>query len=119
MIPIAQINAWQTHTPWQNIDQIEQDLIISRTLIELFSHDMIRRKFAFRGGTALNKLFFPKPARYSEDIDLVQIASEPIGESINLIRNSLDQWLGEPYSKNKQRKVFDRYQTAIGDGNHL
>lgn len=118
MIPIAQINAWQIHTPWQNLDQIEQDLIISRALIELFGHDMIREKFAFRGGTALNKLFFPKPARYSEDIDLVQIASEPIGESINIIRGSLDQWLGEPSRKFGQGRVTLTYSiTTENSGN--
>jgi predicted nucleotidyltransferase component of viral defense system len=38
----------------------------------------IVRKIAFRGGTAINKLLFQKPLRYSEDIDLVQMQAEPI-----------------------------------------
>ena len=49
-------------------NQVEQDLIISRALIELFSHPEISRALAFRGGTALHKLHL-KPARYSEDLD--------------------------------------------------
>jgi hypothetical protein len=46
-------------------------LIISRALVELYSHPLLRDNLAFRGGTALFKLHLP-PARYSEDIDLVQ-----------------------------------------------
>ena len=51
---------------------------------------------AFRGGTALNKLFFNPPTRYSEDIDPVQTIAEPIGLTLDTIREVLDTWLGEP-----------------------
>jgi len=78
MIAKPFIAAWQKVAPWRDFAQIEQDLIISRTLIEIFSDDYLRENLAFRGGTALHKLYFNKASRYSEDIDLVQIKPGPI-----------------------------------------
>jgi predicted nucleotidyltransferase component of viral defense system len=47
-----------------------------------------------RGGTAIHKLLFKRPLRYSEDIDLVQTQAEPIGPTVDAIRNALS-WLGK------------------------
>jgi len=60
--------------------QVEQDLIICRAMCDLFNHPQLKGRIAFRGGTAINKLLFEKPLRYSEDIDLVQVQPGPIGE---------------------------------------
>lgn len=57
MIPRAYIFEWQKSSPWQTNAQIEQDLVIERALIELFSNKFIRENVAFRGGTALHKLY--------------------------------------------------------------
>ena len=73
MIPKAYITEWSKNAPWVNNYQVEQDLIIERTLIELFSHTELFSQLAFRGGTALHKLYLKPQARYSEDIDLVQL----------------------------------------------
>lgn len=78
MIPKPYIAQWMEHTPWKQFYQVEQDLIISRALVELFSDDFLKNNLAFRGGTALHKLFLKPAPRYSEDIDLVQIRSGPI-----------------------------------------
>jgi predicted nucleotidyltransferase component of viral defense system len=59
--------------------QVEQDLVISRALVEIFADPLLRSSFAFRGGTALYKVHLKPAARYSEDIDLVQVAAGPIG----------------------------------------
>ncbi|MFA5859623.1 MAG: nucleotidyl transferase AbiEii/AbiGii toxin family protein [Elusimicrobiota bacterium] len=48
-------------------------------MVEIFNDDMLRNNLAFRGGTALHKLYLKPAARYSEDIDLVQIKAAPIG----------------------------------------
>ena len=50
----------------------------------------------FRGGTALHKLVLRPTARYSEDLDFVQMKPEPIGPVLDIIRARLDPWLGEP-----------------------
>jgi predicted nucleotidyltransferase component of viral defense system len=80
--------------PWAGDHQIEHDLIISRALVEIFSDRMLARTLAFRGGTALHKLVFPAPLRYSDDIDLVQVAPGPIGDLMRALRGRLDPILG-------------------------
>jgi len=94
MIPLAHIQQWAAHAPWPDLRQVEQDLIISRALCDLFASEQLRGRFAFRGGTAINKLLFDKPLRYSEDIDLVQTRQEPIGGIIDGVRSALS-WLGK------------------------
>lgn len=78
MIPKPDIAKWQEHAPWKQFYQVEQDLVISRALVEIFSDDFLRENLAFRGGTALHKLYLSPAPRYSEDIDLVQIKPGPI-----------------------------------------
>lgn len=85
--------------------QVEQDLIISRALVSLYERQDICDRLVFRGGTALNKIYFNPAARYSEDIDLVQVNPGPIGDTINHIRAALDSWLGEPKRKLTERSV--------------
>ena len=85
MIPRRYIDEWRKTAPWPNDYQIEQDLIISRAIIELFSSDHIRENYAFRGGTALHKLYLSPQSRYSEDIDLMQIKPGPIKDTVMLI----------------------------------
>ncbi len=99
MIPKASITGWRTQAPWISDEQVEQDLILSRILVELFSDPILNQELAFRGGTALHKLFFNPPGRYSEDIDLVRTGTGPIREIIQAIRNKLDNWLGMPSTK--------------------
>lgn len=105
MIQNIYLDEWRHVAPWSDDGMIEQDLVISRLLVELFNHPAISNSFAFRGGTAIYKLFSTQPIRYSEDIDLVQIKAEPIGESINTIRNIIDPLLGKP-KRDRSRKGF-------------
>lgn len=100
MIPINDIRAWSNNVPWVNDEQIEQDLVISRSLIEIFSDDILASQLAFRGGTAIHKIFLQPQARYSEDIDLVQKESRPIKEIINRIQNKL-AFISKPVVKQK------------------
>lgn len=104
MIPQQFITEWSEFVPWKANEQVEQDLIISRSLIELFSDKYIAEKLAFRGGTALHKLFLEPQSRYSEDIDLVQISAEPFGRAIDQIRKLLS-FLGEPGIKQRDRNT--------------
>lgn len=93
MIPNAYLQEWSAQAPWPDPRQIEQDLIICRALCDLFSVPELAGSIAFRGGTAINKLLFAAPLRYSEDIDLVQTNAGPIGPTIDAIREAL-AWLG-------------------------
>ncbi len=89
MIPRAFITEWQKNAPWQSNAQVEQDLVIERALIEMFSDKLISDNLAFRGGTALHKVFLKPQVRYSEDIDLVQINAGPINPVLVKIREKL------------------------------
>jgi predicted nucleotidyltransferase component of viral defense system len=114
MIPELIIQAWRnSHAPWNSLTMAEQDLIISRALVNLYQQAEIKENLVFRGGTALNKIYIQPPARYSEDLDFVQIKSAPIGSIITAIRNALDHWLGEPKRKLTERsaKLIYRYQS--------
>jgi predicted nucleotidyltransferase component of viral defense system len=96
MIPQDYITAWSRIAPWTSQRQVEQDLIISRALVAIFSDPFLRGELRFRGGTALNKLHFPVPLRYSEDIDLVRTTAGPIRPILDRLHGVLDPWLGKP-----------------------
>jgi predicted nucleotidyltransferase component of viral defense system len=115
VIPRAHITAWRSQAPWPTDAQVEQDLILSRALIAMFGISEVGRSLAFRGGTALYKLFGPSIKRYSEDIDLVQVESGPAGPALNAIRAALDPWLGEPRWKRGPASVslIYRFETTI------
>lgn len=113
MIPDIFIQNWSNHVKWKTPAQIEQDLIISRALVDLYNDPHIKDALLFRGGTALNKLFINPPSRYSEDIDFVQKNAVPIGQTINAIREVLKPWLGDPKWKITQRsaKLIYKYES--------
>lgn len=105
MIPRAHITAWQSKAPWSTDAQVEQDLVVCRALVDLYSDELVGREVAFRGGTALHKLHFDPAGRYSEDIDLVQVNAGPIGSAMNAMRARLDPWLGKPQWKQSQGRM--------------
>jgi predicted nucleotidyltransferase component of viral defense system len=115
MIPRDYITAWRAQAPWVQDAQVEQDLVISRALTEIFSCPVLNDALALRGGTALYKLHIKPPARYSEDIDLVQVRAEPAGPMMEALRNVLDPWLGAPRWKQGQGRVTFVYRFESED----
>ena len=57
MLPRFEIQAWRSQAPWADEADIEQDLIITRALLQLFDDAFIRERLALRGGTAIHKLY--------------------------------------------------------------
>jgi len=114
VIPRAHITAWRTQVPWPSDAQVEQDLIISRALVEMYTRPPIAQSLAFRGGTALHKLHFHPPRRYSEDLDFVQIEAGPIGPTLEAVREALDPWLGDPAWRQSSDsvKLLYRFETT-------
>lgn len=115
MIREQAIVEWRREAPWVANSMVEQDLVISRALVAMYSLPELAESLAFRGGTALYKLHLRPAARYSEDIDLVQLRPEPIGDTLDLLRNALDPWLGKPQRKFKDGRVNLVYRFTSED----
>ncbi len=115
MISNAYIKEWRNSAPWPKNDQVEQDLIISRALVEIFREPLAAENLAFRGGTALYKLYMP-PVRYSEDIDLVQVHPGPIGLLMDALKEVLNPWLGDPKRKQSEGRITLIYRMTAESG---
>lgn len=115
MIPRAHITAWRNQAPWPSNAQVEQDLVLSRALVDMFEVPIVAEQAVFRGGTALHKLCLESAGRYSEDIDLVQRDAGPIGDLVDAIRDALDPWLGQPRWKQGRGRftLVYRFETTF------
>lgn len=101
MIPKEHIIEWKTVAPWNDMLMVEQDLIICRALVAIYNDAFLSSHLAFRGGTALHKLYLSPQPRYSEDIDLVQIKEGSVGAILDKLRDVLS-FLGKPLIKQKR-----------------
>ncbi len=116
MIPAQNIVAWGNAVPWADQRQVEQDLIIGRAVVDIFSDEVLRDALRIRGGTALNKLHFPAPLRYSEDIDLVRTSAGPIGSILDRLRVILEPWLGRAQFDQSPVAPKFRFRVEAEDG---
>ena len=80
---------WAKSFPWSHDEFVEQDLLISRCIVAIYSDPFLASRLAWRGGTALYKLYVTPQPRYSEDIDLVLINPEPMGPILDRLRDVL------------------------------
>ena len=89
MIATHYLTEWAASHPWKLSEQVEQDLLISRAVAAIYSDPYLAERLAWRGGTALYKLYLTPQPRYSEDIDLVLIHPEPMGPILDRLREVL------------------------------
>jgi predicted nucleotidyltransferase component of viral defense system len=115
LISLAYIREWRQRVPWLQDAQVEQDLIICRALVEIFGHPDLAGNLAFRGGTALFKLYL-SPVRYSEDIDLVQVHPGAIGAILDALQEKLNPWLGRPKRTRSEGRVTLTYRVESEGG---
>jgi predicted nucleotidyltransferase component of viral defense system len=87
VIPKAHITHWAAGAPWPSELQVEQDLILSRLIIDIANHDLLGLELAFRGGTCLHKLHLPTALRYSDDLDYVRTTHGPVGAVVDALRD--------------------------------
>lgn len=114
MISAECIKAWWPEHPWNSPAMVEQDLVVCRALVAVFSDPFLAENLAFRGGTALHKLYLSPQPRYSEDIDLVQINPGPIRSIMDHLRDAL-AFLGEPKTKSTpmSNKLLFRFESEM------
>ncbi len=90
MIAQAYLNEWASRAPWPAPVQIEQDLVLSRLIVEIAAGDLLGGELALRGGTCLHKLHLPRPLRYSEDLDYVRSTRSGIKPYLTAFREVAD-----------------------------
>lgn len=115
MIDTQSLMMWKKHAPWGGISDVEQDLIISRALVDIYNHPLLKNELAFRGGTALQKCFYDVPTRYSEDLDFVQITQGAIGPIFDALRSVLEPWLGKPNTSLSSGRATQLYRFIGSD----
>jgi predicted nucleotidyltransferase component of viral defense system len=110
MTPITRqdILAHQVVVPWAAQYQVEQDLLLCRTMVALFDDAFLSAQIAMRGGTLLHKVHLAPPARYSEDIDLVVVGTRPEEHIRRAVRRVLTEVLGNP-----KASVWDNLVLAL------
>ena len=95
MIPQYSIQEWHEQMPWNTDAMVEQDLIICRALISIFNDEFLASQLAFRGGTALHKIYLQPQPRYSEDIEFEEL----MGTKLRAL-----------YQRKKGRDLFDLHK---------
>ena len=65
MIATQYLTEWASSYPWKLSEQVEQDLLISRVVVAIYSDPFLAERLAWRGGTALYKLYLKPQPRYS------------------------------------------------------
>ena len=101
MIDRSSITVWGVNHPWPKKCYVEQDLVIGRAIVSIFSDQVLAKELAWRGGTALHKLYLMPQARYSEDVDLVRTGIGPVKPIIERLDDAL-KWL--PNKSFEQRR---------------
>jgi predicted nucleotidyltransferase component of viral defense system len=117
LIPRAQITEWGSRAPWPTDADIEQDLILSRLMVEIAKDDLLGDELAMRGGTCLHKLHLPEPLRYSEDLDYVRRTRSGIGPYMDALRKiATDVGLVEHGREQVGQMVHMIFDTDSTDG---
>jgi hypothetical protein len=86
VITEAELAHWRTMVPWVPDVQVEQDLVLSRLIIEFARHPLLGDELVFRGGTCFHKLWLDRPWRYSEDLDYVRRTDGGVGDIFDASR---------------------------------
>lgn len=63
MTPLSRrdVLAHQAHVPWPKLRQVEQDLLLCRSMCALFNDKFLHGQIAMRGGTLLHKVHLAPP----------------------------------------------------------
>lgn len=69
MISGEELAHWRSVVPWSGIDQVAQDLVLARLVVEVANDPFLGQAVTFKGGTCLHKVWLDVPWRYSEDLD--------------------------------------------------
>lgn len=117
MIPRADIVEWSRHVGWPTDEQTEQDLLLSRLIVEIARDPYLGEELVFRGGTCLHKLHAHRAYRYSEDLDYVRRTGGGIGDLTRAV-SAIGERLGMEVRTQigQQPTIYLRAPFESGDG---
>jgi predicted nucleotidyltransferase component of viral defense system len=99
--------------------QVEQDLLLSRLMIEIARDEALGPELAMRGGTCLHKLHLPEPLRYSEDLDYVRATRtgiKPYTEAIGRLAERLGHTVSSRQRSGQMVRVYLDTEPTEGIG---
>lgn len=90
VIPAHLIDAWAGVAPWATRKQVEQDLVLSRLIVEIASHPQVRDELVLRGGACLHKVVLASPRRFTAGLGYARASHSPIGTVLDAVREIAD-----------------------------
>lgn len=117
MIPRPAITAWGRRMAWPTEEQVEQDLLLSRLIVEIANDDYLGQELVFRGGTCLHKVRLSAGERYSEDLDYVRRSSGGIAEitrAVGAIGTRLGMEVRTQVSQHPKIYLRSTYESGAG-----
>ncbi len=120
MIAAEYITQWGLTAPWPTRQQVEQDLVLSRLIVEIAAHPVLGPELAMRGGTCLHKLHLPRALRYSEDLDYVRRTRSGIKPYLAALREVVENvGLQEKATQRSGDMVHFIAVAQAEDGGHI
>jgi len=121
------LDQWRSQVPWETPDVVEQDLVLSRLIVEIANHPLLGDELIFRGGTCFHKVWLDRPWRYSEDLDYVRRTGGGVGPILDALREVADAVgfdreelvatkIRALYQRRKGRDLFDMW-LAVEEAN--
>ena len=86
MIPLPEIQARRAQRRSWTLDEVEQDMLLDRLLVEIADDSYLAGALVLKGGTCLHKLWLPEPWRYSKDLDYERTEDAPMGPVFDKLR---------------------------------
>jgi predicted nucleotidyltransferase component of viral defense system len=117
MISERFLTQWSAQAGWSTVEQVEQDLLLSRLIVEIANDPYLGDELVFRGGTCLHKLRISPGLRYSEDLDYVRKTSGGVKELIAALRSigeRLDMRVNAEITKYPKVRFRAPFETGTG-----
>ena len=86
MIPLPEIQARRAQRRSWTLDEVEQDMLLDRLVVEIADDSYLAGALVLKGGTCLHKLWLPEPWRYSKDLDYERTEDAPMGPIFDKLR---------------------------------
>lgn len=116
MLIISQdiLTTWSDRLAIADLVQAEHDFRLTSLLGAIRGHSELREKLAFKGGTALNKVYFGERARLSVDLDFNAVGpNQEVARQGKQIRNLIESVLRDQGPNYKIRYKYSQEQTTV------